>query len=701
MASRSSGGVSDPSISLEEIDAALRAEYGQFSPYQGVDVLLLDPKKKLQLFAATSYLENKLENASPKEVQRMVDSGLFKGLCSMMAIAPDESEEADAVMTVCTDRLTAFVEALPELSAKAWSYGAVRPITAVLLRKWDLSKVDFLSNDALKASILFLEANGQPCHEHLFGQGDVESPPSEAKKTAGKLYRWLLKKGAIDAVVRIWSALPNYGEEYEESTNYEELASSCASVLWYANLVHRKEMVMASKAELLKPILHFLLVEQSAPKQMRQVAVALLYNLWLNDTNQYFKLPDAAKVRKQIARHPDVLQLLSLLREYAEDADKEPSLTNHPLLQSSFIGLMRLLASNSSVPLPRQAFHTACHLLRTVSDPVVWGLGSNLVSNLCIEGKLSTSDLLAHAFPGLLRAFAAEVARRYPATRAISDPDMDLLIQMIDYLLRAYGRAYQKVAALRGESFGIDPSSAGGVLSLDDLPKLTRQMIQTRAAAAVAALSQSVYYVKSNTFVRMLAESVVRDRTLFKALLEQMIPALILSIAEQSAGDKHRGSQSFVLVRLLSQLDERDGSIRFETFQTAGPHQPEVGVLDRAASRVRYEYANNKVCINEALLKGTGNMLLEFLADFHVTGSLRSDAVQLPKERETAPSATGPTCYLCGKQSDALKRCGRCRVAEYCGAHCQTTDWPTHKVVCKSKGMGKKGADTVKRTGVK
>lgn len=236
---------------MEEMDAALKAEYGQFSPYQGVDVLLLDPKKKLQLFAATSYLENKLEKASPEEVQSMVDSGLFKSLCSMMAIAPDESEEADAVMSVCTDRLTAFVEALPELSAKAWSYGAVRPITAVLLRKWDLSKPDFLSNDALKASILFLEAMGQPCHEQLssssFRWGDKESPQIEARKAAGKLYRWLLKKGAIDAMVKIWCALPEYGEAYEESTNYEELASSCGLVLWYANLVHKKDMVMASK----------------------------------------------------------------------------------------------------------------------------------------------------------------------------------------------------------------------------------------------------------------------------------------------------------------------------------------------------------------------------------------------------------------------------------------------------------------------
>lgn len=287
----------------------------------------------------------------------------------------------------------------------------------------------------------------------------------------------------------------------------------------------------------------------------------------------------------------------------------------------------------------------------------------------------------------------AEVARRYPATRQIPDPDTDLLIKMIDYLLRAYGRAYQKVAALRGESFGIDPTEAGGVLSFDDLPKLTRLVIQTGAAAAVAALSQSAYYVKSNTFVRMLAESVPKSSPLFKALLEQMFPALLLGIAEQTHGDKHRASQSFVLLRLLSQLDERDGGIRFATFQTVGSHRPEAKVLDRAASHVRYEYENNKVVIAEALLKGRGNMLMEFLAEFNVRGSLESDAVQLPRGREAASSETGPTCYSCGRRLEASKRCGRCRVAEYCGAECQVKDWPTHKITCKLKVTGKKGAD--------
>ena len=41
-------------------------------------------------------------------------------------------------------------------------------------------------------------------------------------------------------------------------------------------------------------------------------------------------------------------------------------------------------------------------------------------------------------------------------------------------------------------------------------------------------------------------------------------------------------------------------------------------------------------------------------------------------------------CKVCGK-TDAVKRCGRCRVVGYCGKEHQKTDWEGHKRICVGK----------------
>lgn len=35
-----------------------------------------------------------------------------------------------------------------------------------------------------------------------------------------------------------------------------------------------------------------------------------------------------------------------------------------------------------------------------------------------------------------------------------------------------------------------------------------------------------------------------------------------------------------------------------------------------------------------------------------------------------------------GSSNGTLKRCGRCKIRNYCSAECQTKDWPSHKVFC-------------------
>ncbi|KAI9002191.1 hypothetical protein DFJ74DRAFT_775422 [Hyaloraphidium curvatum] len=40
------------------------------------------------------------------------------------------------------------------------------------------------------------------------------------------------------------------------------------------------------------------------------------------------------------------------------------------------------------------------------------------------------------------------------------------------------------------------------------------------------------------------------------------------------------------------------------------------------------------------------------------------------------------SCDRCGDEAGALLRCGRCRVARYCGAECQRAAWAAHKDAC-------------------
>ena len=41
-------------------------------------------------------------------------------------------------------------------------------------------------------------------------------------------------------------------------------------------------------------------------------------------------------------------------------------------------------------------------------------------------------------------------------------------------------------------------------------------------------------------------------------------------------------------------------------------------------------------------------------------------------------------CWSCGLKQDRRKKCAGCITAVYCGPECQSTDWPTHKVMCKT-----------------
>jgi len=51
-------------------------------------------------------------------------------------------------------------------------------------------------------------------------------------------------------------------------------------------------------------------------------------------------------------------------------------------------------------------------------------------------------------------------------------------------------------------------------------------------------------------------------------------------------------------------------------------------------------------------------------------------------------------CGSCGKASESLKQCTRCRQVSYCNRNCQRADWPRHKSTCtNSKETNEKWED--------
>ena len=45
----------------------------------------------------------------------------------------------------------------------------------------------------------------------------------------------------------------------------------------------------------------------------------------------------------------------------------------------------------------------------------------------------------------------------------------------------------------------------------------------------------------------------------------------------------------------------------------------------------------------------------------------------------------GDTCAACGKTSDTVKKCSRCKKVSYCSRSCQQADWSKHKTSCQSQ----------------
>ena len=53
-------------------------------------------------------------------------------------------------------------------------------------------------------------------------------------------------------------------------------------------------------------------------------------------------------------------------------------------------------------------------------------------------------------------------------------------------------------------------------------------------------------------------------------------------------------------------------------------------------------------------------------------------------------------CFACGKENEKLSRCGKCKIAAYCGKECQTSHWSIHKSLCPDQKVLKNLVNLIK-----
>lgn len=358
------------------------------------------------------------------------------------------------------------------------------------------------------------------------------------------------------------------------------------------------------------------------------------------------------------------------------------------IIECSFVILLRLLCFPPTRPVPRPLLETLCRLLGTFSDPGCWTEARHLVVDLYRVGTLSDRLLLTHAFPGLLRAFTAEVARCGRATSPTK-----LLRDMTNVLTQAFGRALQTVSERQG--LPVEPSlvEVGVSLAFESLPSLAELSVKTGAAEALVSLTESQLYGQAIMLCAAIAESLPPDGPMIRQLLDQNVPSIVLQIYEDRQGSWGRNMERALLLRYITRV-VRPGNpvLKFVNMRPLGK------VTHSARGRrAEYDYEENEVSFGAGLCIGKERLMLDLFQALDADSpecrlarlgleEIEREAPSVVKEKKCSDAPKESKCCVCETEGAALKRCSLCREVAYCTVACQRKHWPEHKLVCKRKG---------------
>jgi hypothetical protein len=175
------------------------------SSSNGAQMSSVQRRARLKELSTSPDFILQLKVADTAKAQYYADKGIFKILCFNLH---DLTSEA-ALRSIAG--LTSLLEKLPDLTLRAWEYGAIGPITellrkAVAQKKLKVEdKTELLWDESLVTSVRFLAAMGTPLRSALTSQ--------PATNTSMKFFRWLSRKEMLLPTARLWIALTQVRNE--------------------------------------------------------------------------------------------------------------------------------------------------------------------------------------------------------------------------------------------------------------------------------------------------------------------------------------------------------------------------------------------------------------------------------------------------------------------------------------------------------
>lgn len=308
-------------------------------------------------------------------------------------------------------------------------------------------------------------------------------------------------------------------------------------------------------------------------------------------------------------------------------------------------------------------------------------------------GTLSADFLLAHFFPGFLRAFAAEAHRRKPAR--VYTPELESLVDMVSLLHDCLWFSTPPGMPKRTET----PPYGQVAIPPKLLPKFLDMMLASGAVAAVASLAGSAWYRFAGKVCLGVANVAASgSQTKLRRYHEQIIPALMRTILD--------GYQDDEVVRFF-----RMGLLPYCTNEVA-PSMPvfQLAIAQKSATNevvVSYDWGKNIVYIEGEGSRENMKMLEQIVLDLEPRSLEAADIVKDEVKRlalyykhrqvvlNEGPAGEsvqelliaqhpGERCPVCKRVLGSVKpRCSRCRATNYCSVACQKKDWPEHKNICK------------------
>lgn len=195
----------------------------------GLDLLRKDlaSSKRKQKHQATFKLDEfreELESATPEDVRLLADAGFFRVLCTCL-------RDADAETFACaTECLGHCVRIVPELTEKAWAWGAVRPVATLVLKSWEVANKRTLFYDlALQHSLYFLATLGGPSNYKELRCSE------EIVDLSRKCLNWLNKQGVRRRVAEMLMALSTAQAKRKDGDDFLPFVFNATAILVFGS----------------------------------------------------------------------------------------------------------------------------------------------------------------------------------------------------------------------------------------------------------------------------------------------------------------------------------------------------------------------------------------------------------------------------------------------------------------------------------